>query len=446
MQDNKYKTTKEEKQPEDVKSEKKPKLKADKHIWGLYIALCIISIIELYSASSREVASSAMGVYGPIVRHCSMLFVGLILMLALQRIHYKWFIPLIPLFAIASALMMVYVMFFGDIINGARRSFSLFGVMIQPAEFLKLSAAMVIALVMSRNQMLRGVKTKGVVICAITVIIFGGLLFNQGLTNTILLMSISLSMMLIGGVQWKKFGVVLLAYGIIAVGALWLKMEKAEERADKLKAGIELAQMDGHRNEMVKTDRSGTWQARIDRFLGDSIPKYDKPITADNRQEMYAYMAQANGGLLGVFPGNSREAARLPLAFSDYIYSIIIEDMGFIGGMFVLILYLWLLARAGAIASRCSRAFPAMLVIGMAVMIVFQALFHMAIVTGVFPVSGQPLPLISKGGSSILITSIAFGIMLSVSRFAVRNGKKQEIKQEMNTLPEGVRADNPTQL
>ena len=375
-----------------------------------------------------------------------MLFVGLILMLALQRIHYKWFIPLIPLFAIASALMMVYVMFFGDIINGARRSFSLLGVMIQPAEFLKLSAAMVIALVMSRNQMLRGVKTKGVVICAVTVIIFGGLLFNQGLTNTILLMSISLSMMLIGGVQWKKFGVVLLAYGIIAVGALWLKMEKAEERADKLKAGIELAQMDGHRNEMVKTDRSGTWQARIDRFLGDSIPKYDKPITADNRQEMYAYMAQANGGLLGVFPGNSREAARLPLAFSDYIYSIIIEDMGFIGGMFVLILYLWLLARAGAIASRCSRAFPAMLVIGMAVMIVFQALFHMAIVTGVFPVSGQPLPLISKGGSSILITSIAFGVMLSVSRFAVRNGKKQEIKQEMNTLPEGVRADNPTQL
>lgn len=449
MQDNEFITSasnKEGNQPIDVKSEKKPKLKADKHIWGIFIALCIISIIELYSASSREVASSTMGVYGPIVRHCAMLFAGVIIILTLQRIHFKWFIPLIPLFAVVSVIMMVYVMFFGDIINGARRSFSLFGVMIQPAEFLKLSAAMVIALVMSRMQMPRGVKTKGVVICAVTVIIFGGLLFNQGLTNTILLMSISLSMMLIGGVQWKKFGVVLLAYGLIACGALWLKMEKAEERMEKLKAGIELEQMDGNRNETIKTDRSGTWQARIDRFLGDSIPKYDKPITADNRQEMYAYMAQANGGLLGVFPGNSRETARLPLAFSDYIYSIIIEDMGFVGGMFVLLLYLWLLARAGSIASRCSRAFPAMLVIGMAVMIVFQALFHMAIVTGVFPVSGQPLPLISKGGSSILITSIAFGIMLSVSRYAVRNGKKQEIKQELNTLPEGVRADNPTQL
>lgn len=449
MQDNEFITAapeKEGKLPEDVKPEKKPKLKADKHIWGLYIALCIISIIELYSASSREVASSTMGVYGPIVRHCSMLFVGLLLMLGLQRIHYKWFIPLIPLFAAASVLMMGYVMFFGDVINGARRSFTLFGVMIQPAEFLKLSAAMVIALVMSRNQMPHGVKTRGVAICAATVILFGGLLFNQGLTNTILLMSISLSMMLIGGVQWKKFGIVLIAYGVIAAGALWWKMDSAEERAEKLKAGIKVEQMDGNRHETIKTDRSGTWQARIDRFLGDSIPKYDKPITADNRQEMYAYMAQANGGLFGVFPGNSREAARLPLAFSDYIYSIIIEDMGFVGGMFVLILYLWLLARAGAIARRCSRAFPAMLVIGMAVMIVFQALFHMAIVTGVFPVSGQPLPLISKGGSSILITSIAFGVMLSVSRYAVRSGKKQEIKQEMNALPESVRADNPTQI
>ena len=176
MQDNEFITSasnKEGNQPIDVKSEKKPKLKADKHIWGIFIALCIISIIELYSASSREVASSTMGVYGPIVRHCAMLFAGVIIILTLQRIHFKWFIPLIPLFAVVSVIMMVYVMFFGDIINGARRSFSLFGVMIQPAEFLKLSAAMVIALVMSRMQMPRGVKTKGVVICAVTVIIFG---------------------------------------------------------------------------------------------------------------------------------------------------------------------------------------------------------------------------------------------------------------------------------
>ena len=121
--------------------------------------------------------------------------------------------------------------------------------------------------------------------------------------------------------------------------------------------------------------------------------------------------------------------------------------MGLIGGLFVLVLYLWLLARASAIASKCVRAFPALLVIGMALTIVFQALFHICIVTGVIPVSGQPLPLISKGGCSIVVTSIAFGIMLSVSRYAVRNNaKKKEINLEKDALPEDMRADNPTQL
>ena len=114
------------------------------------------------------------------------------------------------------------------------------------------------------------------------------------------------------------------------------------------------------------------------------------------------------------------------------------------GGIIVLVLYLWLLARAGRVANRCQTAFPALLVIGMAVFIAFQAIFHMAIGTGVFPVSGQPLPLISKGGTSILITSVALGIMLSVSRFAARKGRRAEIKEELKELPDEMSAENPT--
>ena len=121
--------------------------------------------------------------------------------------------------------------------------------------------------------------------------------------------------------------------------------------------------------------------------------------------------------------------------------------MGLVGGLVVLILYLWLLGRAAGIASRCNRTYPALLVMGMSVLIAFQALFHMAIVTGVFPVSGQPLPLISKGGTSIVVTAIAFGIMLSVSRTATRQGnKKQEIKEEIEALPEQFRDENPMKL
>lgn len=193
--------------------------------------------------------------------------------------------------------------------------------------------------------------------------------------------------------------------------------------------------------------RLETWINRLNRHSNtDGRPKYEQEVTDINRQEMYGYMAQAHGGITGVLPGNSRETARLPLAFSDYIYSIIVEEWGLVGGLFVLVLYLWLLARASSIASRCNQRFAALLVIGMAVMIVLQALFHMAIVTGVFPVSGQPLPLISKGGTSILVTSIAFGVMLSVSRFGLKTGRKQDERDESAALPESLRSVNSSQL
>lgn len=407
---------------------------ADKHIWGIFITLCIISVIELYSASSREVvATGTFGVFGPIVRHCIMLLMGTVVVIGLSRVPYKYFMPATPIIALLGIGMMVYVMFFGEIVNGARRSLTLLGFSIQPSEILKLSAVLVVALIMSRTQMKRGVKTKGVVASAIIVVILGGVLFQQGLTNFILLMSISISMMLIGGVQWKKFLVVLLIYGIGGAGIMYMK-----KHADP---DITIAADD----TAGRIDRSHTQAGRLSRW----DPFRDKSgddINRDNRQEMYSYMAQANGGIIGVFPGNSRETARLPLAFSDYIFSIIIEDLGFVGAAGLLLLYLWLLARAGSIASHCSRAFPAMLVMGMAVMICFQALFHMGITSGVLPVSGQPLPLISKGGTSILVTSFAFGIMLSVSRYAARSGKRQDARQELNALPEELHADNPTQL
>ena len=178
------------------------KHRADKHIWGIYIALCIISIVELYSASSREIAySTTMGVYEPIVRHISTLLLGFVVILVMQRIHFKHYFKLSRTFVVLSVIMMVYVLINGDIINGARRSFTLFGFMVQPSEFLKLSAVLLIAYVMSQYQINKGISTKGVVICGISIIVFCGLLFNQGLTNTILLLAVSMSMMFVGGVE-----------------------------------------------------------------------------------------------------------------------------------------------------------------------------------------------------------------------------------------------------
>lgn len=423
---------------------KLPLPKADKYIWAIYIAILVISVIELYSASSREV--TATNVFAPLLRHGQMLVLGAIFTILISRMHYRWLYPLTPIFVTLTILLGVYVLFKGDIINGARRSTTLLGIAIQPAELLKLAVVLVIARVMSRQQADRGVRTAGVVWSAAIVLLCGGLLFSQGLTNTLLLMGISFAMMLIAGVEWKKFFCVLLAYGVVGAGAMIMKHESKPDYSPEEWTYITENGKD-YSGKTVTITRSGTQQNRIARWLGnDSVAKYDEPITSENRQEQYSYMAQANGGLIGNLPGNSRETARLPLAFSDYIFAIVIEDWGFVGGLILLALYLWLLTRAGAIASRCSRVFPALLVMGMAVLIVLQALFHMAIVTGVFPVSGQPLPLISKGGSSILATSIAFGIMLSVSRFAVQSNKKREIDAEILTLPADMSAENPSKL
>lgn len=416
-----------------------PLPKVDKYILAIYIALLVISVIELYSASSREVQAS--NVFGPLIRHGRLLLLGAVLTFGIAKMHYKFLIGLTPLFVVISVVLAFYVLFKGDIINGVRRSTTILGIPIQPAELLKLAVVMLIALVMSKMQEHRGVKTAGAAICAAFVLLCGGLLYSQGLTNTLLLMGISFAMMLIGGLQFKKFGIVLLAYVVVGGGALWIKHEKEPQysEAEQLHITETGKNFAGEEETLRRTD---TQKSRISRWLGDSVPKYAEPITAENRQEQYSYMAQARGGIAGNLPGNSRETARLPLAFSDYIYAIVVEDWGFLGGMILLGLYLMLLGRAGAIASRCSQPYPALLVMGMAVMIVLQALFHMAIVTGVFPVSGQPLPLISKGGSSIIATSIAFGVMLSVSRHAVQSNNKREINAEILALPPDMVGEN----
>lgn len=416
--------------------------KADKYIWAIYIALLAISIVELYSASSREVQAS--NIFGPVLRHGIMLLMGLGIAIGLSRIKFKWLIPITPAVVIFAVCIAFYVLFKGQIINGARRSMNFFGIGLQSAELLKLAVVLFIAYVVAFNQERKGVTTKGVIYCAAFVLLCSGLLFSQGLTNTLLLMSISGAMMLIGGIQFKKLGYVLLAYLLIGGAGVLYKTSHSTQSAEEVQLIAETGM--NAAGEKATFDRSGTQMSRIKRWLGigDSLPKYQQKITASNRQEMYSYMAQANGSWHGVLPGNSRETARLPLAFYDYIYAIIVEDWGFLGGFLLLALYLCLLGRAGVIAAKCRSAFPALLILGMAVMVVLQALFHMAIVTGLAPVSGQPLPLISKGGSSILVTSVAFGIMLSVSRTAAyKDDDTQEINAEIASLPSQLTAENP---
>lgn len=414
--------------------------KADTYIIGIYITLCIISIVESFSASSREIAM-ADSIYLPMLKHLGLLAVGTMVVWAVQRIHFTKLVDLSMLFVVLTVVAMVGAMFFGDDVNEAQRAIRLPGFTVQPAEMAKIAVVFVLAFMLAQRKMRtgNGINNKGLVWCVGIVTAFGGILLMQGLTNAILFMAISFALLNIGGTGWKKLWSVIGIY--IVIGLLFFAVKELidEHRLEDLESS----------EQVVETQtglRDATWTARIERWWQrvTGPPMYTYPITRKNEQEMYAYMAQANGGVTGVLPGNSRETSRLPLAFSDYVFSIVVEELGFVGGFALMLIYLCLLIRAGSIARKCSHAYSALLVMGMAVMVVLQALFHMAINVGVFPVSGQPLPLISKGGTSILVTCLAFGVMLSVSRSASQANVSQNIKSEKEALPESMRAVNPT--
>lgn len=417
----------------------------DPWIWGIYLTLIVFSIVESYSASSREIATQ--GVYGPLVKQIMFLVIGFAGAYTLCRVNYNnklVLLILVPLLWIFTVGSLCYVFVAGEIINGARRAFTIpgIGLTVQPAELAKLSVVTALAYVLARTQRKKDVSNTGIVIVLIITGVFGGLMFTSGLTNTLLLFAISFSMLLIGGIKWKKFFIVVAISVLLGGSYYYIGKENDKKVANLATTRPELLD---NKNTKQEVDRSQMRTGRLENWKKRDSLVY-MPITPYNQQEMFSRMAQARGGIFGKGIGNSRECSRLPLAFSDYIFSIIIEETGIVGGIFLMVLYLWLLARAAMIARRCHRVLPALLIIGMAAMITFQALFHMAINTGLFPVSGQPLPLISKGGTSILVVSIAFGVMLSVSRTVANykyNKNKKVVEEE---LPESLNAENPTEM
>ena len=199
---------------------KKPDPKASKkfnrpdpYIWGIYIMLLVISVVELFSASSTEIKGE--NVYGPLIRHVIFLVMGLGIVLWLQRTPYTIISKFAWAFAILSLGLLLLSSFIGEEINGAQRAINIGGFTIQPAEIVKLSVVCLLASILGKNQTPGGVTTKGVIVAGIVVVVFGACLWRNGLTNTILLMLVSICMMLIGGIQWRKFFTVM---GIYAIG------------------------------------------------------------------------------------------------------------------------------------------------------------------------------------------------------------------------------------
>lgn len=368
-------------------------LKGDKYIWGIFLFFCIISIVEMFSASST-LAYKAKDHFAPLLSHITHIVMGLGIVMVFQNVKIQYFKGAGRLLFTLSVILLIAV-WLAPGVNDAKRW--LFG--FQPSEVAKFALISEVCRLLALGQIQGGVAKKAIMkIMGFTAGICV-LIAPHDLSTAVLIGAVVFCLMFIGRVQVKYLfgvlGAIALVTSLLVAILLWVPEDHL------------MGRMLTWKNRFVT---KGDPIALIDRKLNDpNSKKYDQVI--------YGQMAVANGGLMGTFLGRSQIRDFIPQAYSDYIYSIIIEEMGLIlGGVGVMFLYFFFFFRVGLTFRKCKNPYPAFLILGISMLIVFQALINMAVGVNLIPVTGQPLPLLSRGGSSIMVISGFFGIILSISR------------------------------
>lgn len=369
--------------------------KGDRVIWGVIFVLSVFSLLAVYSSTGTLAYKYQEGNTAYyIIKHFVLLVVGLGIIFITHLIPYKYYSRLSQLFLYLSIFLLAITLVMGTSLNQASRWLTLpgLGFTIQTSDFAKLALIMYVARVLSLRQDDKKINDfNGVFVSLIMpVIIVCGLIMPANLSTALLLGVTSFLLMFIGRVKVKYLAGVAIV-GIMAIALVF--------------AGVKLSGK--------SVWRFDTWESRVESFFSGE--------SEDNYQVEQSKIAIATGGFLGKGPGNSTQRNFLPHPYSDFIYAIIIEEYGLVGGLVILILYLFLLYRAGVIVRKSRRTFAAFLAIGLSISLVFQAFVNMGVAVHLFPVTGQTLPLVSMGGSSILFTGVAFGVILSVSRSVEKN-------------------------
>ncbi len=402
--------------------------KGDKVIWMIFFFLCMISIIEVYSASS-SLSFKGGNYWSPIIKHAGILLVGTFMMVVVLNVKCKYFKLATPILLFISFFTLIWVLLAGAKTNDANRWISFLGIQFQPSEIAKGTMILAVAQILSAMQTPNGADRKAFKFILIVCLIIIAPIALENLSTAVLLFGVIILMMFIGRVPLQQLGKLLGTLALVATFALVMILIIGKNKPD------EIAQNKNTLTEQVMSDkeeetgfiasifhRADTWKARINKFLNhEYVAPEDFDLDKDG-QVGHANIAIASSNIVGKGPGNSNERDWLSQAFSDFIYAIIIEEMGIEGAALVALLYIFLLFRSGQIANRCENNFPAFLAMGIALLLVSQALFNMLVAVGLAPVTGQPLPLISKGGTSTIINCIYIGVILSISRSA----KKKE--------------------
>lgn len=385
----------------------------DTSVWIIFLLLCCFSLVEVFSATST-LAYKTSNIWIPIVRHASFLLAGFLMILGMVRIHYRYYslaILLMPL----SILMLVVTPIIGVSANDASRWLEIFGVQFQPSEFGKLACIVYVAFLLSKRGKFSEKAIFQWIVVGVGIICFLILLYN--FSTAFLLGMVCLLMMFIGQISLVRIGKLLLYLllgGVVLIAVATIAPRTVEKFLPRLETWSN--RLIKHADERGEAEKEQTDKTYV--------------ITDENYQVTHAKIAIARGGLFGKMPGRSVQRDFLPQAYSDFIFAIIIEKLGVVGGIVVLLLYIMLMIRVGIIARRCEKLFPKYLVIGCGLLIVIQALTNMAVAVNLIPVTGQPLPLISRGGTSTMLTCIYIGIILSVSHFGAGMGPEEEDEEE----------------
>lgn len=379
-------------------------------IWAIYFWLCMISLIEVYSAGS-SLSYKSGDFMAPLFKQAIFLGIGTAVVWVIHSIPCRFFKLGVVLYPISIFLLILTLIIGAKENDGAR--WLNFGIKFQPSEIAKGALVLFVALILSFGQTEKGADKRAMKIILFATCLTCALIVTENLSTAALLFATIFVMMFIGRVPTKQLGKIV---GVCLLGVILLATIVTIFPKEKL-------------NESKLLHRASTWVDRVKDHTSDKETMSDTIFLRDHAQEARAKIAIASSNMIGKMPGNSEQRDHLAQAYSDFIYAIIIEEMGVLGAVFVAFLYIILLFRAGRIASMCERNFPAYLTMGLAILLVIQAMVNMLVAVGLIPITGQPLPLISRGGTSTIINSVYFGMILSVSRYARKNLDGQKIEK-----------------
>ncbi len=384
-------------------------LKGDKVIWVIIIMLCLVSLLVVYSSTGSLAYKQAGGnTFHYLSRQIFFVILGLGAIYGVHQLPYKIFFRLAQIFYFLSIPLLLYTLLRGASINEAARWISLpGGFSFQTSDLAKMSLMMYLATQLSQRQPdIKDLK-KGFIPLMIPIGITCMLILPANFSTAALVFVTAMVLLFIGRVKMQHLAS-LAGIGVVGIGIFVI---------------IALNSPD--------TGRVGTWKRRIENFFSKD---------GENFQADQAKIAIATGGVFGKGPGQSVQRNILPHPYSDFIFAIIVEEYGVVMGIFIMALYLILLFRSVALIKKCPRTFPAFLAAGVVLLIVIQAFVHIGVNTGVFPVTGQTLPMISMGGTSMLITGLQLGMLLSVSRELMEEAKAPIVQTEpTNQTFDGVK-------